>query len=357
MQKLSSTIIICVLALSMSVFAQTAKKTTATTSKTPTKSMNTTLPDGLYAKFNVTKGTIICKLEPAKAPVTVCNFVALVEGKMDNKAKAAGQHFYDGLKFHRVIANFMIQGGDPAGNGSGGPGYSFEDEFDPSLRFDGPGILAMANSGPGTNGSQFFITHVPTPWLNDHHTIFGHVVEGQKVVDSTAQGDEIKSVEIIRVGKEAKEYMASTEKFNQLRAEIGKRMEEKKAAAKKEFVDFVMKAYPNAKTTPSGLMYVVTQEGNGPLPEVGKEVTVHYTGTLLDGKKFDSSLDRNEPFKFPLGQGRVIKGWDEGIALLKEGSKAKLFIPYQLAYGERGYPGAIPPSANLIFDVELLPSH
>ena len=171
------------------------------------------LPDGLYAKFNTSKGSITVKLFPDKAPLTVCNFVGLAEGKIANNAKAAGVHFYDGLKFHRVIASFMIQGGDPQGNGTGGPGYAFADEFVDDLQFTKPGVLAMANSGPATNGSQFFITHVPTTWLNGKHTIFGQVTEGQDVVDKIAQDDIITTLEIIRVGNEAKAYEANDKIF------------------------------------------------------------------------------------------------------------------------------------------------
>jgi peptidyl-prolyl cis-trans isomerase A (cyclophilin A) len=318
------------------------------------------MEDGLYAKFNTSKGSIIVKLLPQKAPLTVCNFVGLAEGKITNTAKPAGVHFYDGLKFHRVIAQFMIQGGDPQGNGTGGPGYAFADEFDDSLKFTTPGVLAMANSGPATNGSQFFITHVPTPWLNGKHTIFGHVVEGQNIVDSIKQEDVITSIEIIRVGTEAKAYVADDKTFAELKAKaVEKAAAEKLKEADRSqelpaFEAWVKKNYPMAKKTASGLYYVVIKEGAGANPTIGQNVKVHYTGMFNDGKKFDSSVDRGQPFEFPLGQGRVIKGWDEGIALLNKGEKAKLLIPYTLGYGEAGYPGAIPGKATLIFDVELI---
>ena len=329
------------------------------------------LPDGLYAKFNTSKGSITVKLFPDKAPLTVCNFVGLAEGKIANNAKAAGVHFYDGLKFHRVIASFMIQGGDPQGNGTGGPGYAFADEFVDDLQFTKPGVLAMANSGPATNGSQFFITHVPTTWLNGKHTIFGQVTEGQDVVDKIAQDDIITTLEIIRVGKEAKAYEANDKIFAALkisavdRAAAAKVIADKKAAEEKlkaagraqelpAFENWVKVNYPTARKTASGLYYVVEKEGSGPQPVAGQTVSVHYTGMFNDGKKFDSSLDRGKPIDFPLGQGRVIKGWDDGIALLNKGEKAKFLIPYTLGYGEAGYPGAIPPKATLIFDVELV---
>jgi peptidyl-prolyl cis-trans isomerase A (cyclophilin A) len=174
------------------------------------------LEKGLYAEIQTVRGNILLKLEFDSVPLTVANFVGLAEGKIKNSAKAEGVPYYDGLKFHRVIANFMIQGGDPQGNGQGGPGYSFKDEFIPSFRFTGPGILAMANAGPGTNGSQFFITHKETPWLNNRHTIFGHVVTGQDVVNAIQQDDVITHIKIIRKGKEAKKFKAD-KVFEELR--------------------------------------------------------------------------------------------------------------------------------------------
>lgn len=291
------------------------------------------------------------QLEYAKTPVTVANFVSLAEGKnpfVANELK--GKPYYNGLKFHRVIANFMIQGGDPKGDGSGGPGYSFKDEFDPSLKHDKPGILSMANAGPKTNGSQFFITHKDTPWLDNKHSVFGHVVEGQKIVDAIAQNDVIEKVVIIRVGKEAKAFDAvkTFSDYYNTKAE-----EDKKEAATKEALKVqALKEFENAVTTPSGLKYIVIKDGTGAMPAATSNVKVHYTGMLLDGKIFDSSVQRGEPIDFPLNQ--VIKGWTEGVQLMKEGAKYKFYIPSNLAYGERGAGGVIPPNADLIFEVELL---
>lgn len=309
---------------------------------------------GLYAEFNTTKGVIVCQLEYQKVPMTVGNFVALVEGKQENSGKPLGQPFYDGLSFHRVIANFMIQGGDVAGNGSGaGTSYKFPDEFDATLRHDGPGVLSMANAGPGTNQTQFFITHVATPWLNDKHSVFGHVVEGQAIVNLIAQGDKMNTVRIIRVGKDAKAFDGK-KVYDEKVAGAKKKAEEEAKMVTISAEELVKKQYPTAQKTASGLYYVVEKEGTGTQASAGRTVSVHYTGTLANGKKFDSSYDRNQPITFTLGQRQVIAGWDEGIALMKVGSKLKLIIPASLGYGANGAGGVIPPNATLIFDTELV---
>jgi peptidyl-prolyl cis-trans isomerase A (cyclophilin A) len=306
-------------------------------------------PDGIYALITTTKGEILGFLESEKVPVTVANFVALAEGKMPNNAKPAGTPYYDGLTWHRVIPNFMIQGGDPQGNGQGGPGYSFPDEFDPSLKHDKPGMFSMANAGPGTNGSQFFITHVPTPWLDNKHSIFGHVVTGQEVVNAIAQGDKIVKVEIIRKGDKAKAFDA-VKVFEGSKKDAQKKLDEQR----KKDEEMVTKYKATAKTTASGLMYIIEKDGSGKVPNVGDTVTVHYSGTLLNGTKFDSSYDRNDPIKFPIGVGMVIKGWEEGIMMLKPGTKAKFIIPSNLAYGSQSPSPLIPANSTLVFDVELI---
>lgn len=307
------------------------------------------MQDGLYAKFHTSKGEILAELEFEKTPGTVGNFVGLAEGKIDNKAKSEGEPYYDGLKFHRVIPDFMIQGGDPDGTGAGGPGYKFDDEIHPELKHDTPGKLSMANAGPGTNGSQFFITHVETPWLDGKHTVFGNVVEGQEVVDKIQQGDKIEKLEIIRQG-EAAEKFDGAEAFKEFHAAKTKREEEAKKAAEAE----VEKIAAGFEKTASGLRYKIIQKGDGAQAEKGKTVSVHYKGQLADGTVFDSSYKRNQPLEFPIGVGHVIAGWDEGIQLLQVGDKARLVIPSDLGYGERGAGGVIPPNAVLVFDVELM---
>ncbi|WP_426486005.1 peptidylprolyl isomerase [Flavobacterium sp. 2] len=307
------------------------------------------MENGIYAKFNTSKGSILVKLTHDLTPGTVGNFVALAEGNMENKVKPQGQKFYDGLNFHRVIADFMIQGGCPKGTGTGDPGYKFDDEFIPSLKHDRPGVLSMANSGPGTNGSQFFITHVPTPWLDGKHTVFGHVVEGQDIVDAVAQGDALETLEIIRVGEEAEKWNA-IEAFISLK---GARMK-REAALKAESEAKMEQLAAGFDRTESGLRYKMIQKGEGKRAEAGKTVSVHYEGSLENGKVFDSSYPRKKPIEFKLGIGQVIEGWDEGIALLQVGDKARFVIPSDLAYGPSGAGGVIPPNATLVFDVELM---
>ena len=307
------------------------------------------MQDGLYAKFNTTKGEILVTLEYEKTPGTVGNFVALAEGTMKNSAKSHGEPYYNGLKFHRVIPDFMIQGGCPLGSGTGNPGYKFDDEFHPDLKHDGPGILSMANAGPGTNGSQFFITHVETPWLDNKHTVFGKVAEGQDVVDAIAQGDTINALEIIRVGAVAENFDA-IEAFNSFESTREKRMAAEREAKRAE----LDKLSVGFEETKSGLRYKIIQNGNGKKANAGNMVSVHYKGQLADGTVFDSSYRRNQPLDFQVGVGQVIPGWDEGICLLKVGDKARLVIPSDLAYGSAGAGGVIPPNATLVFDVELV---
>ncbi len=307
------------------------------------------MQDGIYAKFNTSKGEILVKLTHDKTPGTVGNFVALAEGNMENSVKPQGTPYYDGISFHRVIPDFMIQGGCPLGTGTGDGGYKFDDEFHKDLKHDAPGVLSMANAGPGTNGTQFFITHIATPWLDNKHTVFGHVTEGQEIVDAISQGDKIKNLEIVRVGEEAEKWNA-IEAFRTFEGSREKRLAAEKAKQAEE-LDKVAAGFDE---TASGLRYKIIQKGNGAKAEKGQTVSVHYEGALIDGTVFDSSYKRNQPIDFKLGVGQVIPGWDEGISLLKVGDKARFVIPSNLAYGSAGAGGVIPGDATLVFDVELM---
>ena len=307
------------------------------------------MQDGLYAKFNTNKGGILVALEYQKTPGTVGNFVALAEGNLENSVKSQGTPYYDGLKFHRVIPEFMIQGGCPQGKGTGDAGYKFDDEFHPDLKHDAPGILSMANAGPGTNGSQFFITHIATPWLDGNHTVFGKVIEGQDVVDAIAQEDTIDSLEIVRIGSEAEAFNA-VEAFRSFEGSREKRIAEELGSKSAE-LDKISAGFTETK---SGLRYQIIQKGEGKKADSGQNVSVHYKGQLADGTVFDSSYKRNQRLEFPVGVGQVISGWDEGIQLLHVGDKARFVIPSDLGYGSQGAGGVIPPDATLIFDVELM---
>lgn len=336
------------LALALTLFA--AGSCMAATSQSTTK--EAAMNDGLYAKISTDKGDILLKLFYDQTPMTVINFAGLATGQIGPKK---GTPYYDGLTFHRVIADFMIQGGCPLGTGTGGPGYQFPDEFVPSLKHDGPGVLSMANAGPGTNGSQFFITHVATPHLDGRHTVFGRVVEGQNVVNAIARGDRIKHIEIIAKGADAEQFKYDQKAFDD--AVMAKKAGADKArqAQQREMEKLVKERWPKAQRTASGLYTVLVKEGSGATPARGANISVHYTGKLLSNDQvFDSSRRRGEPIVFPVGTGRVIQGWDEGLAMMKKGEQRILIIPPGLAYGERGAGGVIPPDAWLVFDVELV---
>ena len=319
---------------------------------------NNDLEDGLYAEFDTSMGVILVKLTYEKTPVTVANFVALAEGNHPKvREEYKGIKFYDGLIFHRVINNFMIQGGDPVGNGSGGPGYKFLDEFDQSLLHDKSGVLSMANSGPGTNGSQFFITEVPTPHLDFKHSVFGQVVKGIEIQDEisnvkTAIANRpekdiiIKKLTIIRKGSKAKKFDA-VETWNEMEPKL-LMIQQQKA---QDEIDRISKGFT---TTDSGLKYKINKPTDGPNAKNGNKVRVHYSGKLTNGSEFDSSFKRNKPFEFIVGEGRVIKGWDEALKILKLGENATFVIPSNLGYGARGAGGVIPPNATLVFEIELL---
>ena len=343
------------------------------------------LDDGMYAEFITTKGTMVARLEFEKVPITVANFVSLAEGTntMVDSAYMGGK-FYNGLTFHRVMNDFMIQGGDPTGSGLGSPGYKFKDEFHPDLKHDKPGILSMANPGPNSNGSQFFITEIPKPHLDNKHAVFGELVLGLEIQDSisnvkTASGNKpvhdvvIEELNIIRKGKNAKSFDAANIFINHF-AEAERK--EKEAAAKAEAIIIATKVKFNIQQSdaiilPSGLEYTITNKGTGNKLSERSKVMVHYTvyfenGKLLETSKLETAeahnvvnqqrkdADQYQPIKADIGpDARMIPGFKEGLQQLSVGDKATLFIPYHLAYGEMGNRG-IPPKSNLIFEVEVV---
>ncbi len=310
--------------------------------------------NGIYAEINSNKGQIVISLEFEKASMTVANFIGLAQGTIKNSAKPEGTPFFNGLKFHRVIPDFVIQTGDPLGTGKGGPGYNFPNEIHPDLKHDRPGIVAMANAGPNTNGSQFYITHKALPHLDNKYSIFGKVIKGMDVVNKIKKGDIIKNIKIIRVGKKAKIFKSDNESFFKMVKTAKLRIKKETEIKMTQDEELVNKKWPNAVTTETGLKYIVIKKGKGKKPVKGTKIKVHYTGRFLDGKIFDNSIERGKPFEFEVGIGRVIKGWDEALLDMKKGEKRTLIIPPDLAYGSKGAGSAIPPYATLVFEVELI---
>lgn len=338
------------------------------------KKENENLQDGLFANIKTNKGDIVVQLFFDKTPNTVANFVALAEGKnpfVEEQYK--GKPYYDGLKFHRVIPNFMIQGGDPLGDGSGGPGYKFKDEFHSDLKHDKAGILSMANAGPNTNGSQFFITHNETPWLDNMHTVFGEVAEGMEVVNSIAKDDVIESITIIRKGKEAKKFDAVKifKEYYEKQAKELKEEAEKLEQIKLEKRAEIDALKSNGTTTKSGLIYQVLVKGSDEKPKKGTKIFINYAGYFENGELFDTSFESiaeacaqldphrvaanaYKPFPFTYGDKQgLIQGFIETFDNMNFGDKLLVFIPSKLGYGAQGY-GAIPPNTNLVFEIEML---
>jgi peptidylprolyl isomerase len=308
------------------------------------------LPDGLFAEITTNRGVIVMSLAYDKAPMTVSSFVGLAEGTIKANGQT-GKRYFDGLTFHRVVAGFVIQGGDPKGDGSGGPGYQFPNEVRSDLKHDSPGVVAMANAGPNTNGSQFYITLAPTPNLDGGYSVFGKVVQGMDVVQKVQQGDVMKTVRIIRVGAPATAFVVTQKSFDDLVAKATAAVADAGKKAREAALTDIRKKWPNLTTTRSGLMYEILTKGAGASPLKTSTVSVKYTGTLLDGTVFDTTDNRGAA-SFRTDQ--VIPGWTEALLAMKKGEKRRLVIPPELGYGERGYPGVIPGNSFLVFEVELL---
>ncbi len=306
------------------------------------------LSDGLYANLHTNQGDIIIKLAFEEAPLTVINFVGLAQGTKKSNIQS-GKPFYNGLKFHRVIDNFMIQGGDPKGNGTGGPGYQFADEIT-SLTHDKGGILSMANSGPNTNGSQFFITHTPTPWLDGKHTVFGHVVKGMDVVNSIKKDDFIRKVKIIRQGEEAKNFKTGEVDFQAHLQKSLKREVEKQAKKGEKLTHFSKANYPNAKVTEAGHYMQINQTGSGDSPKLGDLVKVNLSIDLDDGTNMRPT---GVPLPFAAGSGTIIEIIDQSVLNMRVGEKRTIIASYAQIYGDSER-GSLSQESLLIFNLELL---
>jgi peptidyl-prolyl cis-trans isomerase A (cyclophilin A) len=306
------------------------------------------LEEGLYANLHTNQGDIIVKLEFEKTPLTVINFVGLAQGTKHSNIQT-GKPFYNGLKFHRVIDNFMIQGGDPKGNGMGGPGYQFMDEIT-DLKHDNGGTLSMANSGPNTNGSQFFITHKVTPWLDGKHTVFGHVVKGMSVVNRIKQNDFIRKVNIIRIGDKAKNFQTDEAAFQATNAKYTSKEEKKLTQKKQNLVKFVNQSYPNAKLMKAGHFVEINQIGEGNQPKKGDLVKVNLSIDLDDGTSIQKA---EKPLPLAAGSGTIIKLIDNQVLQMTAGEKRTIIAPFNQIYGDSKR-GNLPQDTILIFKLELL---
>ena len=343
------------------------------------------LGDGLFADIETTKGHIVGKLNYKEVPTTVANCVTLAEGKNNFvKVEYKGKPFYNGTIFHRVIDGFMIQGGDPTGTGMGDPGYRFEDECVPSLKHSKKGILSMANSGPNTNGSQFFITQVPTPHLDGRHTVFGETVKGEEVIDAIAKAPrngqdrpnediKIKNITIVANGKDAQKFDA-VKVFDSYFKSIAEREKEKEESVKRasaKFLEEIKVQEPQAKVLPSGVKIFTINNGEGKQPKQTEFAMVNYAGYLRNGALFDSNIKEVEesygkyqamreqqngyqPIPFPYTpSAQLIPGFKEALLTMKVGDKIRVFISAALVYGEAGAGDVIPPNSDLIFDIEI----
>lgn len=310
------------------------------------------LPDGLYARLTTVKGEVMIQLEYQKAPLTVGSFVGLAEGTLD---ASKGKKYFDGLTFHRVVADFVVQSGDPKGDGSGNPGYEFPNEIASDLKFDAEGIVGMANAGPNTNGSQFFITMKAAPNLDGGYTIFGKVVQGMDVVKKIAQGDKLVKIEVLRNGSAARSFKADQASFNSrlapLVASIKKAADDKRAAD----VAAIKQRWPDLVSDADGIYQKTLKPGSGATPTAGQTVSVSYKGMLVSGQVFDQSDFHGGPVDFQVGVGKIIPGWDKVVMQMQKGEKRMVVIPPELAYGSRGTPGGpIAPDSFLAFEVELV---
>jgi peptidylprolyl isomerase len=310
------------------------------------------LPPGLFARLVTSKGDIVVQLEYEKAPLTVGNFVGLAEGRLD---ASKGKKYFDGLSFHRVVPGFVVQTGDPKNDGTGGPGYEFPNEIDGSLKYDAEGVVGMANSGPNTNGSQFFITMKPVPELDGGYSIFGKVVKGMETVKQISQGDKLVKVEIVRNGSAARGFKADQKAWNEratpLVASIKKAADDKRAAD----ISAIKQKWPDLVADADGIFQKTLKAGSGNTPTAGQTVSVAYKGMLVSGQVFDQSDFHGGPVDFQVGVGRIIPGWDKVVMQMKKGEKRMIVIPPELAYGSRGTPGGpIAPDSFLAFEVELV---
>lgn len=326
---------------------------------------------GIYAELNTNKGLIVLWLEFKKVPMTTANFVGLAEGTIKNSALPDGVPYYNGTRFHRVVPNHVIQAGAPSGTDKTNPGYIFPNEIYPGLSHNQAGILGMANGGPHTNGSQFYITLSDRSYLDGDYTVFGHVIHGLDVVNSIVQGDVIESVKIVRVGREADEFRPNTDSFQNLVKKAEQRVKKEEERKKRREAKIIQKNWPNAIEAENGSKYIIVKEGKSNKPVTGATLRVIYTGQFLDGRQFSSAAEEGKPvptgeakpFLFEVGKSRINPGLDAALMDMRKGEKRIVILPAHLAYGTGGFYArekkgekrfVISPNTTLVYEVELL---
>jgi cyclophilin family peptidyl-prolyl cis-trans isomerase len=326
---------------------------------------------GIYAELNTNKGLIVLLLEFKKVPMTTANFVGLAEGTIKNSALPDGVPYYDGTRFHRVVPNHVIQAGAPGGTDKTSPGYVYPNEIYPGLSHNRAGILGMANGGPHTNGSQFYITLSDRSYLDGDYTVFGHVIQGMDVVNNIVQGDIIESVKIVRVGRKAGEFKPDTDSFQKLVKMTEKRVKKEDERKKRKEVKIIQRNWPGAIEDENGSKYIIEKEGKGNKPETGTTLKVIYTGQFLDGRLFSSSSEEGKPrpageaesFIFEVGKSRINPGLDAALMDMRKGEKRIVILPAHLAYGTGGFYArekkgekrfVISPNTTLVYEIELL---
>ncbi len=328
-------------------------------------------PEGFYAELVTNKGTIVLQLDHEKTPLTVANFVGLAEGTIANQAYPEGTPYFDGSVFHRVVPGHVIQAGAPAKESINSPGYTIPNEIHSELSHGQAGVLGMANGGPHTNGSQFYITLGDRSYLDGDYTVFGRVWEGMEVVNTIVQDDIIQKIRIIRVGKSARAFRTDNESFQTL---VIKTQENVKAEAEEKArmeASYIRIHWPEAATTPDDWKQVIVQAGQGRPAAQGVVLQVLYTGHKLNGDKFYSSADTGKPgrqppahpFPYTIGESRINPGIAQALREMKKGEKRVLILPAEHAYGTSGFyakdiPGqerfVISPNTTLIYEIELL---
>lgn len=331
---------------------------------------------GIYAELNTNKGKIVMSLSYEKAPMTVANFIGLAEGTIKNASYPKGKPFYNGSIWHRVVKGHVIQGGSPAidkapeKEETSATGYEIPNEIN-DLSHNKAGMLGMANSGPHTNTCQFYITLADRSYLDGNYTIFGEVTEGMDVVNIIAQGDTIRTVKIIRIGKEAKRFKVDDAIFARLVDTQWKKVKNEEAERKTKDEAFIKSNYPGLTSTAGGLRFKVLSEGKGVRSFSDSLITASYTGRLINGTTFVSSAESGRPavnipaekFTVNIGKDQIIKGLKMALTEMNQGEKRLLVVAPELAFGQNGFyarnvPGqkrfVISPGEILILEVTLI---